>query len=283
MAGISSKAAGKMENKNDKFQGQPLDDDLGLNWYGFKYRNHDPQIGRFIQVDPLSEKYVYNSTYAFSENKVTNHVELEGLESANANDMMNPVLKAAMKENVQQHVRSFNKNLSGSVEVKLSTGAGAGFKMKMGKSELKLGASGPQAEVSLSGSGKLSAQGSLADVKASLETPIGEGNANMSIGVLGLSDGKVSASDVRVGLDGKLKVQKELNQGNTTQTLEAGSDGDIALGAKLGVVGGEIKVNVIKAGNAFLDFVKGGVELIRNMLNDKVKTPQTVKRQQGNE
>ena len=81
MAGISSKAAGKLENKNDKFQGQPLDDDLGVNWYGFKYRNHDPQIGRFIQVDPLSDKYVHNSTYAFSENKVTNHVELEGLEA----------------------------------------------------------------------------------------------------------------------------------------------------------------------------------------------------------
>lgn len=81
MAGISAKAPGKLENKKEKFQGQPLDDELGLNWYGFKWRNHDPQIGRFIQIDPLSEKYVYNSTYAFSENKVTAHVELEGLES----------------------------------------------------------------------------------------------------------------------------------------------------------------------------------------------------------
>jgi RHS repeat-associated protein len=81
MAGISSKAAGKLENKKWKFQNQELDDDLGLNWYGFKWRNHDPQIGRFIQIDPLSDKYEYNSTYAFSENKVTAHVELEGLEA----------------------------------------------------------------------------------------------------------------------------------------------------------------------------------------------------------
>jgi hypothetical protein len=42
---------------------------------------HDPQIGRFWQVDPLAEKYVYNSTYAFSENKVVSHRELEGLEA----------------------------------------------------------------------------------------------------------------------------------------------------------------------------------------------------------
>ncbi len=87
MSGISSKAAGKLENKQNKFQGQELDDDLGLNYYGFRWRNHDPQIGRFIQIDPLSDKYVYNSTYAFSENKVTSHVELEGLESYSIQDV----------------------------------------------------------------------------------------------------------------------------------------------------------------------------------------------------
>lgn len=39
-----------------------------------------PDIGRFFNVDPLSSKYVYNSPYAFSENHVIVHVELEGLE-----------------------------------------------------------------------------------------------------------------------------------------------------------------------------------------------------------
>lgn len=80
MEGLSEKVLYNPVNKEQKFQGQPFDDDLGLNWYGFKFRNHDPQIGRFIQADPLSDKYVYNSTYAFSENHVTAHVELEGLE-----------------------------------------------------------------------------------------------------------------------------------------------------------------------------------------------------------
>jgi hypothetical protein len=49
--------------------------------YEFKWRMADPQTGRFWQIDPLAEDYVYNSTYAFSENKVTTHVELEGLEA----------------------------------------------------------------------------------------------------------------------------------------------------------------------------------------------------------
>jgi RHS repeat-associated protein len=86
MSGISSKAANITPNKDKTFQGQKFDDDLGINLIQFKWRNHDPQIGRFIEIDPLSEKYEYNSTYAFSENKVTSHVELEGLEAVLTDD-----------------------------------------------------------------------------------------------------------------------------------------------------------------------------------------------------
>src|SRR5258708_2480163 len=67
-----------------KFQSQEHIDDLGLNWDTFKLRNHQPDIGRFFNIDPLSDKYVDNSPYAFSENHVIAHVELEGLEKASA-------------------------------------------------------------------------------------------------------------------------------------------------------------------------------------------------------
>ncbi len=67
-----------------RFQGQEHIDALGLGWDSFKWRNHQPDIGRFFNVDPLADKFYYNSPYAFSENKVTNHVELEGLESVPA-------------------------------------------------------------------------------------------------------------------------------------------------------------------------------------------------------
>jgi RHS repeat-associated protein len=80
--GISSKAFGRLKNKEKTFQAQRFDDELGLDWVQFIWRNHDPQIGRFIEIDPLANEYVYNSTYAFSENKVTSHVELEGLEAS---------------------------------------------------------------------------------------------------------------------------------------------------------------------------------------------------------
>lgn len=39
-----------------------------------------PDIGRFFNIDPLSEKFTYNSPYAFAENRVIDGRELEGLE-----------------------------------------------------------------------------------------------------------------------------------------------------------------------------------------------------------
>ena len=62
------------------YQEQERQDELGLNWDSFKYRNYDYAIGRFMSIDPLAEKYAYNSTYAFQENKLGLGRELEGLE-----------------------------------------------------------------------------------------------------------------------------------------------------------------------------------------------------------
>ena len=64
------------------FQGQEMDNEVkGTgNSINFKYRMHDPRIGRFFAVDPLAKKYPYNSPYAFSENRLIDGVELEGLE-----------------------------------------------------------------------------------------------------------------------------------------------------------------------------------------------------------
>ncbi len=49
-------------------------------FYAYKWRQYMPDVGRFFNVDPLAEKYTHNSTYAFSENRVIDGRELEGLE-----------------------------------------------------------------------------------------------------------------------------------------------------------------------------------------------------------
>jgi RHS repeat-associated protein len=92
---LASKAIGFGENPVNriKFQKQEFTADLALDWDEFKYRRYDPQIARFLQVDPLSDKYAYNSTYDFSEDKVISNVELEGLEAVGFD--FNPLWHAA--------------------------------------------------------------------------------------------------------------------------------------------------------------------------------------------
>lgn len=81
MEGISDKVlSSKYYENNIKFTSQSLDRDLNLNYYQFRYRTMDPQIGRFLQVDPIGDKYAHNSTYAYAENKVTIGIDQEGLE-----------------------------------------------------------------------------------------------------------------------------------------------------------------------------------------------------------
>jgi RHS repeat-associated protein len=69
------------------FQGQENDDEIKGkgNSVNYKYRMHDPRIGRFFAVDPLEKSYPWNSPYAFSENRVMDAIELEGLESYRLN------------------------------------------------------------------------------------------------------------------------------------------------------------------------------------------------------
>jgi RHS repeat-associated protein len=73
------------------FQGQEKDDEIkGIgNSINYKYRVHDSRLGRFLSVDPLSRDYPWNSPYAFSENRLIDAVELEGLEKIEAYAKMN--------------------------------------------------------------------------------------------------------------------------------------------------------------------------------------------------
>src|SRR5690554_4425942 len=74
------------------FQGQEMDDEVKGegNSVNYKYRMHDPRVGRFFAVDPLSDSYPWNSPYAFSENRVIHMIELEGLEAWPTADKATP-------------------------------------------------------------------------------------------------------------------------------------------------------------------------------------------------
>ncbi len=115
MAGVSYKAAMKLENKI-KFTGQLIDDDFGWNCYQMKWRTMDPQLGRFIQVDPLASRYVHNSVYAYAENDVIRSIDIEGLEKfivlnnmRNGNITSTTVFRVTQGGNLQnQHAMKFD-------------------------------------------------------------------------------------------------------------------------------------------------------------------------------
>ena len=60
------------------YQGQLFDTELG--WEYYRYRNYDPMIARFYQVEPLVDEYPMWSGYIFSGNMVVFSIEMEGLE-----------------------------------------------------------------------------------------------------------------------------------------------------------------------------------------------------------
>jgi RHS repeat-associated protein len=64
------------------FQGQEKDDEIKGegNSLNYTFRMHDPRVGRFFAVDPLTSKYPHYSPYQFSGNRLIDAIELEGLE-----------------------------------------------------------------------------------------------------------------------------------------------------------------------------------------------------------
>ena len=84
MAGISSKAAGRLEN-NFKYNGKELQhqefsDGSGLEYYDYRARMYDDQIGRWIQEDSLSYKMMSISPYAYANNDPIKFIDHGGME-----------------------------------------------------------------------------------------------------------------------------------------------------------------------------------------------------------
>lgn len=102
-----------VKNNLKTYQGQEFTEDLELNTHEWRFRMSDPAIGRFWQIDPLAEDYVYNSTYAFQENKLGMGIELEGLEYVGWD-----LLRAASMDAVQ------NPNGVGAHAIGVSKGLG---------------------------------------------------------------------------------------------------------------------------------------------------------------
>ncbi|MCB0716653.1 MAG: hypothetical protein KDC06_11655 [Chitinophagaceae bacterium] len=82
MSGISSKAAGMVPNKMKWNAGTELNTGLDINLYETNFRGLDPQLGRFWQIDPLSEFAYDNSPYVFGSNNPISINDPTGLQDS---------------------------------------------------------------------------------------------------------------------------------------------------------------------------------------------------------
>jgi RHS repeat-associated protein len=82
------------------FQGQEKDDELKGegNSLNYTFRMHDPRVGRFFAVDPLTHHYPWYSPYSFSGNRVIDMIELEGKEPTKAQLFWDRLTKAQVKK-----------------------------------------------------------------------------------------------------------------------------------------------------------------------------------------
>jgi RHS repeat-associated protein len=87
MAGISSKAAGKLENRHKFNDGTEFNTELGLDWYETTFRGYDPQIGRFHQIDALADANPSWSTYSFVQNNPIAFIDPLGLDTFNVKNI----------------------------------------------------------------------------------------------------------------------------------------------------------------------------------------------------
>jgi RHS repeat-associated protein len=97
------------------FNGKENDKDISEGGQDYGMRIYDNRLGRFLSVDPLQEKYPWNSPYSYAENDVISCVDLDGLEKVKHYELLsNGELKYLGETSMSVNFLGTDISLSGS-------------------------------------------------------------------------------------------------------------------------------------------------------------------------
>ena len=246
-----SSQAGIVKNK---FTGKEWDDEFGLNWNYFGARYYDPQIGRWMSVDPLAKKYPGLSPYVYALNNSLRYTDPDG----RCPTCILPLVVSATKLVMQ--VSSFATSVAGEINQRIETKAiTTNNKIEAGNISLPTPekavvdvaivagtvvegiASSAEAHV---GFGKSLGKVQIGNVgvggNVGIEIGTGGAKAKAGGGVPGVSGG------VSVSLDANLKLSGSFKIANTAKGTTSGNIGIDTPSALGFYAGGSVNIEMAK-------------------------------------
>ena len=118
MAGVSSKAAGGINNKykynGKELQSKEFSDGSGLEWSDYGARMYDQQIGRWYCIDAFAEKFANETPFNYAGNNPINLVDVGGNFKMKPSDQKRySVLTGYLKNGISEILGS--KNIMGAL------------------------------------------------------------------------------------------------------------------------------------------------------------------------